>query len=151
MLAWIRSGAIKYKPYIKNKLIEIQELHPIDVWKFVPGKENTTADLISKGCKYKDLEKIIRGPRLLYQKKEKWLHSSLIQNKDEIDSEKNSKMLINTVTPDDPVIHINRFSSWRRLVRVTAYIMRFISKYNIRIPEETGPDLTAHEIKKAEK
>ena len=60
-------------------------------------------------------------------------------------------MLINTVTPDDPVIDINRFSSWRRLVRVTAYIMRFISKNNTRIPEKTGPDLTADEIKKAEK
>ena len=70
VLAWVRSGAIKYKPYIKNKLIEIQELHPMDVWKYVPGKENTAADLISKGCRFKDLERVIRGPELLFKRLE---------------------------------------------------------------------------------
>ena len=85
VLSWIRPGAIKYKPYIKNKLIEIQELHPIDVWQYIPKRENTTADMISKGCKYKDLERIIRGPEWLYHKRERWSWSNtMILNKEEI-------------------------------------------------------------------
>ena len=35
VLSWIRSAAIKYKPFVKNKIVEIQELHPIEVWKYV--------------------------------------------------------------------------------------------------------------------
>ena len=70
VLAWIKSGAMKYKPFVKNKIIEVQELHPIDVWKYIPSAKNKTADMISKGCKYKDLDNIIRGPNVLYTPKE---------------------------------------------------------------------------------
>ena len=69
VLAWIKSAAIKYKPYIKNKLIEIQELHPINVWRYIPSTQNRIADTISKGCKSEYLDEIIRGPEILYSSK----------------------------------------------------------------------------------
>ena len=72
VLSWVKSAAIKYKPFVRNKIIEMQELHPINVWEYVPSTKNTTADLISKGCTRKDLDKIIRGPDLLYTPGNKW-------------------------------------------------------------------------------
>ena len=152
VLSWIRPGEIKYKTYIKNKLIEIQELHPIDVRQYIPGRENTTADTISKVCKYKDLERIIRGVKWLYHKRERWSWSTtMILIKEEIDSEKNSKFIVNPMTTNDSIINIERFSSWRKLLRVTAYVMRIASQNDREKSKGTGAHLNAEEIKKAER
>ena len=66
VLSWVKSASIKYKPFVKNKVMEVQELHPVHVWRYIPGSENTAADLISKGCRHQDLQKIIDGPKLHY-------------------------------------------------------------------------------------
>ena len=50
---------------MKNKVIEIQDLVPSNVWNYVPSKNNKEADLISKGCKYEHIEGILRGPEFL--------------------------------------------------------------------------------------
>ena len=65
VLTWINSEAIKYRPYVKNKIIEIQDLHPVREWRYVPGNKNKAADMISKGCEAKDLNIIIIGPEIL--------------------------------------------------------------------------------------
>ena len=56
VLSWVKSAAIKYKPFVRIKIVEIQELHPINVWEYVPSSKNTSADLVSKGCSRKDLD-----------------------------------------------------------------------------------------------
>ena len=51
VLGWINSEAIRYRPYVKNKLIEMQDLHPVKAWRYILNTKNKAADLISKGCK----------------------------------------------------------------------------------------------------
>lgn len=129
VLSWIRSGAIKYKPYIKNKLIEIQELHPIHIWKYVPGKENSTADLISKGCNFEELDKITRGPEMLLRKRETWTKFSFTPKEAEINLEKNAKATtVNVAIKDnEPIFDVENFNSWEKIIRITAYVMKFVS------------------------
>ena len=62
---WVNSEAIKYRPYVRNKVIEIQELQPVDVWDYIPSAKNKAADLISKGCNIKDIPIILEGPEIL--------------------------------------------------------------------------------------
>ena len=87
----------------------------------------------------------------LYHKRERWSESSMIPNKEEIDSEKNSKFIDNPVATYEPVTNIERFSSWRKLLRVTAYVMRIASKNDREKSEGTGAHLKAEGIKKAER
>ena len=75
----------------------------------------------------------------------------MILNKEEIDSEKNSKFIVNPVTTNDSIINIDRFSSWRKLLRVTAYVMRIALKNDREKSKGTGAHLHAEEIKKAER
>ena len=49
--------------------------------------------MILKGCKYNDLDKVICGPDVLFTPKETWSQFPIIENKEEIDLEKNSKMI----------------------------------------------------------
>ena len=68
------------------------------------------------------------------------------------DEEKES-CLLTSVAPRDPVISLNRFSSFAKLVRVTAWIMRFVqavrSSRNNRHSSLSVP-LTVEELTNAE-
>ena len=157
VLSWVKSASIKYKPFVKNKVMECQELHPIQSWNFIPGRDNTSADLISKGCRFKDLEKIVHGPKMLYLPREKWPSSPNDRNEEDIDSEKCAGMNISATTVEADFIDINRFQSWKKLVRVTAYVNKFIrqmsERQSIGIIKNNGdisPDLNEQEIIEAE-
>ena len=71
-LSWVKSASMKFKPFVKNKVMKIQELQPVNVWRYIPSSENTGADLISKGCQFKDLEKIVAGPKMFYSPRKEW-------------------------------------------------------------------------------
>ena len=149
VLSWIKSSSIKYKPFVKNKIIDIQELHPVKVWGYIPSRDNTTADLISKGCKAKDLEKVIKGPEFLYAPRTYWISNHSQEIHEEIDAEKIPSVLVKTGTIEQPVVDVNRFNSWKKLLRVTAYLYKFLSK--TRNPEnisELMPGLKEIEFKK---
>ena len=128
VLSWVKSASIKYKPYVKNKIIEIQELHPVKVWRYIPSSRNTTADLLSKGCTFKELGDVIKGPDMLYSPRSSWPSLPSVKNKEEIDSEKLLSVTVKAISLDQAVLDVNRFSSWRKLVRVTAYLYKYISK-----------------------
>ena len=65
VLACVKADATGFKPFVKNKLIEIQDLTPSKIWKYIPSSENKATDLISKGCKYEELQLIINGQVIL--------------------------------------------------------------------------------------
>ena len=54
---------------MKNKVIEIQNLVAAGNWMHISTKENKAADLLSKGCKRVELEKI--GTSYIIQTPEK--------------------------------------------------------------------------------
>lgn len=47
-LSWIRSSALKWKPFVSNRVQEIQTLTDPAVWNHCPGRENP-ADLLTRG------------------------------------------------------------------------------------------------------
>ena len=72
VLSWIQSSPIKYKPYVKNKAIEIQTTLPALNWKYIPSSKNE-ADLLSRGCTKAGLDIIIKGPDILKIPVSEWL------------------------------------------------------------------------------
>ena len=116
------------KPFIKNKIIEIQELHASKVWRYIPSTQNTTADIISEGGKRKAIEKVLRGPEVLCTPSLRWFNLPIVESKEKVDVEKACNVYSRAVAIDESAIDLKRVSSWKKLLRITSYIYKFISK-----------------------
>lgn len=54
-LTWIKSVSVKWKPFVANRVKEINEKTDSTKWRYCPGKDNP-ADLLTRGA---SIEKII--------------------------------------------------------------------------------------------
>lgn len=153
VLNWVNSEAIRYRPYVKNKIIEIQDLHPVKNWRYIPGKKNKAADLISKGCDVKDLENIINGPNILKLPLKEWPTLDRVSKKeDPIKDEENEEIVItlNSISVKEPVIELENYNGWMKLLRVTAYVMRFCKKKKNETTKDSLNNPTEEEMEEAQ-
>ena len=153
-ISWVKSASIKYKPFVKHKVMKCQELQPACIWDFIPGRENTAADLISKGCRFKDLETIMKGPDMLYLPRKEWANLPNQVNDEEVNSEKCVVAQVNSIMFENSCIDVTKYGSWIKLVRVTAYVFKFLTPKqhvgNLDYIDDILPILSESELKKAE-
>ena len=67
VLWWVRERSLSFKPFVANRVGEIQSLTNPKQWRFVPTKENP-ADLVPRGLQVSELasgEKWWNGPDFL--------------------------------------------------------------------------------------
>ena len=135
VLSWIQSPPIKFKPYVKNKVIEIQTLLPASNWRYVSSNKNKAADMLSKGCKKEGLETIINGPDILKIPYEEWpkhpkhKETTLIE---ELVAERKCAVAMNV----EPLLNLEKYNSWKKVLRITAYVFRFINNLRNAIHNE---------------
>ncbi|GFV58712.1 hypothetical protein TNCV_1423161 [Trichonephila clavipes] len=55
-LSWIRGYAEQWKPFVSNRVHEIQDLTNPQNWRFVKGEQNP-ADIVSRGFRAEELLK----------------------------------------------------------------------------------------------
>ena len=132
VLAWIRSHARNYKPFVSSRVGEIQSNSDPAEWRHINGDLNV-ADDVSRGVAVSELnDRWEHGPAFLQLPENQWPEEVL--NADEEQTEINAeqrkiKAVLNLAsTKAEEVINIKRFSNWRRLIRVTAYVKRCIPK-----------------------
>ena len=154
-LSWIRSQARNFKPFVSARIGEIQTNSDPQQWRHVPGPLNP-ADDISRGITVDELEgRWKSGPEFLSLPEEQWPVERVQPDPVEIDEEKRSIKRVLHITEAE-VIDCSRFSSWRRLVRVTAYILRFVRRLKSRVQKKqdeataTDTSLTPSELDDAE-
>ncbi|KRZ49912.1 hypothetical protein T02_8993 [Trichinella nativa] len=73
-LAWIQSAANQWKPFVRNRVEEIQQLVEPTRWRHCPGKSNP-ADVLSRGAALQELSKNRRwwqGPGWLAEPPDAW-------------------------------------------------------------------------------
>ena len=152
-LAWIQSPSRSFKPFVSARIGEIQNNSDPSQWKHIPGEENV-ADDVSRGLHVKQLKgRWMNGPEFLKLPEEQWpVQTATLQQ--EGDMERRHVNAVTTVPPADVgnVIDVKNFSSWRRLIRVTAWIRRLTEKIRLRrntLSGREGP-LMPEELKKAE-
>nr|XP_042912862.1 uncharacterized protein LOC122272894 [Parasteatoda tepidariorum] len=71
---WIRGLPNRFKPFVKNRVVEIQQLTDPEHWFHCPGKENP-ADLVSRGLKASELINNTlwwEGPPFLKKRVDSW-------------------------------------------------------------------------------
>lgn len=92
----------------------------------------------------------MNGPMFLQQPEAEWPSHQDIPEMSEVNKERRKPTLAHAVTIKEPITRPEDFSTWKRLRRVTAYVLRFI--YNCKRAINTkmlGP-LSVQEIAKAE-
>ena len=121
-------------------------------WRHVPGELNP-ADDVSRGMSAMEIlhsDRWISGPSFLIEPPEAWPQQPNFDCGDlELQAEvKKSPQIYNTIVKEDTIDHlINRFSSWYKLKRAMAWILRFKDYLRGRPP--SGP-LTSDELQRAE-
>ena len=83
----------------------------------------------------------LNGPTFLREPAEKWPQESSEAVNEEEDPERKRNIVILSAVPDEPFIEARKFSSWSRLLRVTAYCLRFIR--NIKVKARVGKPNTS--------
>ena len=153
-LHWIRGAASQWKPFVANRVIEIQSLLDPSVWRYCPGPQNP-ADLPTRGVSASQLRESHlwwKGPSWLQESEKDWPKDLRSKPSSEIvDPERKSKVCVSCVVqPKEPFIDFIRFSKYSRLIRTVAWIRRFVS--NSRVKEEGRIDssLTGLEIRNGE-
>ncbi|XP_064483023.1 uncharacterized protein LOC135395863 [Ornithodoros turicata] len=132
VLHWIKGSASRWKPFVENRVTEIQTLCDPSRWHFCPGHENP-ADLTTRGVQPERLiidEFSWRGPKWLSSSDETW--SVLEQRAPEPSTdavEGEMKGVLQCLAAAEAVapqmFHIRDFNILVTVLRLTAWIKRF--------------------------
>ena len=123
---WINSEADRYKTFVANRIVEIQECTKPEQWRHVDGKQNP-ADCLSRGLSPKELlshELWWNGPSWLKLSKENWPKNPNVQIPEDQLELKSKKVLSTVKTQANGILRdlLQRYNSFQLLVRVTARI-----------------------------
>ena len=167
-LCWIKNERT-WKQYVGQRVDEIRCLTHKDSWRHCPGEINP-ADLPSRGLNAKELSTSNtwwNGPNFLHNPVNQWpkMSQPAQTEEEEIQREAIKKeqvvthSMVNTENKDpvdrgiDKIIDIERYSNITSLLRVTAYVIRFINNLKKRTQGKSRGDLnelTADELKNSD-
>lgn len=152
-LSWIKSQARSYKPFVSARIGEIQNLTDPVQWFHVPGEFNV-ADEVSRGISVNRLkDRWKQGPNFLSLPEDKWpLSKSEPDQVSDLEKRKVQKVILVATAQ---VLDCSRISDWRKLVRVTAYVFRFLKNLKAKCSKHgevkrTGNSLTSAELEESE-
>ncbi|XP_058813142.1 uncharacterized protein LOC131677376 [Topomyia yanbarensis] len=150
-LEWLRSPPYTWNTFIANRVSEIQTSTHGSHWNHVKGKRNP-ADLITRGIKVSDFlncDLWHHGPTWLKLPETEWPTKTQHQKTPE-DILERRRMV--AAVQNKPCVNeiFKRFATYNRLIRVTAYCLRFIAACRRKLfPEQTPENsitLTVDEI-----
>ena len=126
-LQYIYNTKHRMKVYVANRVSEILEYTEPTAWSHVPGEINP-ADLLTRGVH--SPEKLLESRWFksaeFLEKNEEYWPGSKIDQLDESNSEiKHKPLFVGISLVDVETVNFERISSWLRLIRVAAWVIRF--------------------------
>ena len=156
VLNWLVGNPRRFKTYVGNRVSDIVDYIPPDHWQHVDGVENP-AHCGSRGILPSELlehELWWSGPEWLCYDPSYWPRST---NKLPIVNTDEERNVCFTTTTHHitPIISFSRFSSFTKMKRISAWILRFINNCHSRIPNSnrqtvSSSSLTTEEVASAE-
>lgn len=151
VLAWLRSSPHRLTSFVSHRVTEIQEITQQYKWHYVPSKQNPS-DLISRGVTANQLIDStlwFTGPPFLRNDEISWpAQPGKLSESDLPETRPNTICLHNTSTQVDNDSFVHKFSNFKRLIRITAYIKRFIKNCKTKNTKQSNY-LTALELDEA--
>ncbi|CAL1286305.1 unnamed protein product [Larinioides sclopetarius] len=139
--------------FVSNRIKEIKTLFPNSGYRHVPGKMNP-ADLISRGClpSYLVESRWWEGPLWLLESPDTWPVTELMScETTETSSERKRIRLCNlNISKEDEQWYARRFSKFHSILRLVAWVLRFINNARNGINGRKTGQLTVDEIESAE-
>ena len=163
VILWIHGRSRQYKPFVAHRVGEIHESSMPSQWRHVPGLQNP-ADLATRGTTMRELidnNFWTEGPSFLQKSEDEWPEVKVPSS--ETPSEEaqveSAKLSFGTTTKgstsEDVLsspIDCNRFSSWLRLTRTTAWVLRFLKMAKAKDKSQLQkPHLEVSEIEEGKK
>lgn len=150
VLAWLSSHPSKWKTFISNRTSYIIETLPKVSWRYVPTKSNP-ADASSRGLSVTNLLQStswFNGPSWLLKNKNDWPSRDIGNDvtNEEAKMVANVSLISDKFHPIDTICE--RISRWRKLVRVTATCIRYVT--NLKQKSKNAFFLTVEELITAE-
>ena len=157
-LYWIYNHG-EWKQWVQFRVAEILRLSKKEDWGHVSGLDNP-ADIGSRGATASELKSSKlwwEGPEWLRKDESEWPKKFVLEDSVEVKTERKKAFVFTVVTDEAAkignVIDIERFSSLGKLLRVTAWVKRFITnlKQKREKRELRRGGLEAREIETAER
>ena len=155
-LHWVRSSAHKWKPFVQNRVTEIQNLTNPESWSHINGKNNP-ADLPTRG---QSVDNLIQS-QLWWNGPAASLTAETTDTTDtteedctaeDANAELRTKFAVavqfTSTDPAEPLLDLDKYSRLRTVFRLTAWVKRFVN--NARSSQKTHGELTAEELTAAE-
>ena len=149
-LGWIQGDPSRWKPFVANRVLEIQDLTNPSNWSHCSGKDNP-ADLVSRGMFAEDLttsQLWLNGPP--------WLSKSSVskhQLEQDIVFPKEEKLSVVNVSmvshPQTSEVEVERWSSFKKALRIVAWIGRYVHNSQLPGSHRQKGDLSYDEISRA--
>ena len=147
-LGWLQGNSRKFLTFVSNRVAEISEAIPVACWRHVKGADNP-ADCASRGMFPAELVEHNlwrRGPQWLRDTKESWNDKVSFDEHPILSEERDvQQTLLPVITADLPLLE--RISSYNHLVRVTAWILRFVNNARKWSEGDSGPILSCQNSK----
>lgn len=148
VLAYLSSPPRRWQTFVSNRCSEVIESFPIKHWNHIRSKDNP-ADIASRGIPAGELitDKLWwNGPAFLQIQQSDWPAQNYTPRTD-CPEEKKLKILAHTTQIQDEKLDlINKYSSLQRLLRITAYLLRFIHNCRTVQKDRQYSFLTTSEI-----
>nr|XP_041630523.1 uncharacterized protein LOC121501956 [Drosophila kikkawai] len=153
VLRWIGSTHRRYKQFVGNRVAEILESSEVSQWRWVPTADNA-ADDASRSQNKADLSpesRWLSGPAFLRQPASGWpVPEEGTERVPDASDDEEMPSEFALVATNEFVIPFQRFSSFSRLVRTTAWVLRFARWCRRQRSELEEYGLTAKECEAAE-
>jgi hypothetical protein len=142
-LAWIQGQTRNYKPFVSSRVAEIQNNSEPADWSHCPTDVNV-ADDITKGISVEEINvRWSPGPEFLQLAEEQWPTQSGVPDMKELNKERRKVTITCATNVLEPIIDCTKFSSWKRLLRTTAYVLPF--RHNVRAKLSPNKDFPTYE------
>lgn len=151
-LCWIAKPSKNWKVFVGNRVEEIQSSTNRRCWNHCPSKDNP-ADLLTRGI---PASKLVSsrlwwdGPAWLSESNDKWPKQPEVTSDLAAEEARSCAVNVASLEPE-PIVELCRHSRLVRVLRITAWVHRFIRNCRkLKGCERIGEPLTAAEIKDAE-
>lgn len=165
VLCWIRNDVSRFQSFVAHRVSEIRDTTEPRQWQHVPGTSNP-ADLPTRGQALHEMATSRmwwEGPSFLCESSDQWPERKDFSKEsfDKSEDRGKERVVKNTqVKKMDRELRLDpsQFSSWVKLLRTTAYLLRFVSNLKKRNKRElqltssvsSVPPLDPSELKSAE-
>lgn len=150
VLEWLQHNKL-HSSFVDNRLWEIKSF-PNLTWRHVPSQDNP-ADLLSRGVEFEQLASSSlwwSGPQFLSQPQDMWPDRKQVETTDmeadEPEHPPNVIMHVEVSRKVNPAILLFNFSSLSRLLRVSAFVFRFLHNCRSQLESRKTGYLSAEEL-----